>query len=55
MNETDVCKAVVKTAFGTRPLPNYGLVDNFDRKELVIRNMLWESAGFKIEDTTTRY
>ena len=55
MNETDVCKAFVKAAFANRPMPNYGLIDNFDKRELIIRNLLWEAAGFKIEDSTLRY
>lgn len=52
INETEICKAVVRAAFDSKSMPNIGLIDNFEKKELMIRNTLWEAAGFKIEDNT---
>ena len=54
MNETDVCKAVVKSAFSQKPMPHYGLVENSDKNLLAIRNYLWQSAGFNSDDGPQR-
>jgi long-subunit fatty acid transport protein len=32
-----------------------GLIDQFDKRELLIRSELWKAAGFHIEDSKTRY
>ena len=55
MNETEICKAVVKSVFSSHLMPNLGLIDNFDKKELIIRNYLWNTAGFNVEESTQRF
>jgi hypothetical protein len=55
MNETEICKQIVLSAFHHRTLPNYGLIDNFDKKEIILRAAIWKAAGYHIEDTTTRH
>ena len=54
MNETEVCKAVVKSAFSSKLMPNNGFVENPDKNQLAIRNYLWHAAGFTSDDGPQR-
>lgn len=55
MTETDLCKSLVQQAFNHRAMVNVGLIDGFDRKELVIRTELWRAAGYTVEEVKHRY
>jgi len=55
MNETDLCKSLVQQAFNHRSMANVGLIDNFEKRELMIRSELWKAAGYNVEEVKHRY
>ena len=53
MNETDIQKALVKSAFSMKHFPNCGLQDHHQQKSQLVRQYILDVSGYTKELSPT--